>query len=160
MSTSAIERGTVEHKKEAGDSLPKGTALDAEGDPTTDPTAALDGTILPFGGAKGSGLAIEVLTGGLVGTAMGQNVTGTHHTEKLYTKGDLFVAIDPSSMGVLDFDEQASAFLRQLQASDSAVEIDGFRLPGERSVEHDRSQSVIKIDSDLWGRVQSLSDGR
>jgi L-2-hydroxycarboxylate dehydrogenase (NAD+) len=162
MSTAAIARGTVEHRRAAGEPLPEGVALDADGEPTTDPAAALDGTIRPFGGAKGSGLAIavEVLAGGLVGAAMGRGVTGTYHTEDPCTKGDLFVAIDPAAMGVADFGDRASTFLDRLRTSEAAVGSEGVRVPGERSVERDHARSIVEIDPGIWERVESLAGDR
>ncbi len=159
MSTSAIARGTVLHRKETGERLPEGVALDAEGEPTTDPAAALEGTILPFGGAKGSGLAIavEVLAGGLVGAAMGEDVTGTYHTEDPCTKGDFFLAIDPEALGASDFAERASAFLRQLTAGPTAAHVEGIRLPGQHSVERDHSATTVEIEDDLWDDVRALA---
>ncbi|WP_256289412.1 Ldh family oxidoreductase [Halobellus inordinatus] len=158
MSTSAIARGTVLHKKETSEELPSGVALDADGQPTTDPTAALEGTILPFGGAKGSGLAIavEVLAGGLVGAAMGSDVTGTYHTTDPCTKGDLFLAIDPDAMGASDFSERASDFLADLTEREPAAHVDEIRLPGQRSVERDRSATAIEVDEELWTEVREL----
>lgn len=160
MSTSAIARGTIERKKEAGESLPEGVALDSAGNPTTDPSAALEGTILPFGGPKGSGLAIavEVLAGTLVGAATGTDVTGTYHTEDPCTKGDLFVAVDPAAMGVPDFAERASAFLTDLKDSERASGVDEIRLPGEESVRRDRTNSTVAVADDLWQDVLSLAD--
>ena len=160
MSTSAIARGTVLHAKESGGTLPEGVALDADGQPTTDPAAALEGTILPFGGPKGSGLAIavEVLAGGLVGAAMGEDVTGTYHTEDPCTKGDLFVAIDPAAMGVPDFGERAGRFLADLAAGEPAAHVDEIRLPGQASVERDREAETIDVEADLWDEVQALAD--
>ena len=160
MSTSGIARGTVLHYQETGQQLPEGVALDADGQPTTDPEAALDGTILPFGGTKGSGLAIavEVLAGGLVGAAMGTDVTGTYHTENPCTKGDLFVAIDPEALGAPDFGRRASAFLADLTAGEPAAHVDGIRLPGQRSIERDRTASRVEIEDDLWAEVQSIAD--
>jgi L-2-hydroxycarboxylate dehydrogenase (NAD+) len=160
MSTSAIARGTVLHMRETGEDLPKGVALDADGEPTTDPDAALDGTILPFGGPKGSGLAVavEVLAGGLVGAAMGTDVTGTYHTEDPCTKGDLFLALDPSVLGGDGFAERASAFLRRLKATDTAAGVDEIRLPGERSVERDRTAETVEVEDDLWSEVRDLAD--
>jgi L-2-hydroxycarboxylate dehydrogenase (NAD+) len=162
MSTAAIARGTVEHRRAAGEPLSEGVALDADGEPTTDPVAALDGTIRPFGGTKGSGLAIavEVLAGGLVGAAMGRTVTGTYHTDEPCTKGDLFVAIDPAAMGASDFGDRASAFFERLRASETATGVEAVRVPGERSIERDRTASTIEIDPDLWERVRSLSGDR
>jgi L-2-hydroxycarboxylate dehydrogenase (NAD+) len=158
MSTSAIARGDVLHRRETGERLPEDVALDAEGRPTRDPDEALDGTILPFGGPKGSGLAIavEVLAGTLVGAATGTDVTGTYHTEDPCTKGDLFVAVDPEALGVPDFGARASAFLEDLKAGERATGFDEIRLPGERSVERDRSRSVVEIEDDLWTEVREL----
>ena len=160
MSTSAVARGTVLYRQETGEDLPEGAALGPDGEPTTDPASALDGTILPFGGAKGSGvtIAIEVLAGGLVGAAMGRDVTGTYHTEDPCTKGDLFVAIDPAAMGVPNFPDEASAFLRELKRSEPAAGVEEIRLPGERSIERDRTATVVEIEDDLWAEIARPAD--
>jgi (2R)-3-sulfolactate dehydrogenase (NADP+) len=52
---------------ERGESLPQGWAVDADGQPTTDPHAALRGALLTFGGARGANIAlmVEVLAAGL-----------------------------------------------------------------------------------------------
>jgi L-2-hydroxycarboxylate dehydrogenase (NAD+) len=160
MSTSAIARGTVLHRKERGETIPDGVALDAEGEPTTDPAAALEGTILPFGGAKGSGLAIavEVLAGGLVGAAMGADVTGTYHTADPCTKGDFVLALDPSAFGRPDFASSASAFLSELKESERAADADEIRLPGERSVRRDRNRAVVEVEEDRWHEIRTIAD--
>lgn len=100
------------------------------------------------------------MAGGLVGAAMGRTVTGTYHTDEPCTKGDLFVAIDPAAMGVSDFDDRASAFFERLRASETATGVEAVRVPGERSIERDRTASTIEIDPDLWERVRSLSGDR
>jgi L-2-hydroxycarboxylate dehydrogenase (NAD+) len=158
MSTSAISRGEVLHRKETGETLPEDVALDADGQPTTDPAEALEGVILPFGGPKGSGLAVavEVLAGGLVGAAMGNDVTGTYHTENPCTKGDLFVVVDPDRMAP-GFVDGASAFLSDLKGIDRAAGVDEIRLPGERSVEADRTAETVEVEADLWDEVQALA---
>jgi len=159
MSTSAIARGTVLHYKETDQTLPEGVALDADGQPTTDPDDALEGNILPFGGAKGSGLAIsvEILAGGLVGAAMGEDVTGTYHTEDPCTKGDLFIVLDPEAFAGGDFIEQASRFLDRLTAMETAAGVDEVRLPGQRSVRADRTSETIEIEADLWKEIKELA---
>lgn len=158
MSTSAISRGEVLYRKEAGDRLPEGVALDADGAPTRDPAAALEGTILPFGGPKGSGLAIavEVLAGGLVDAAMGTDVTGTYHTEDPCTKGDLFLVVDPDALGS-DFVDRTNAFFDDLERGDRAEGFEGIRLPGETSVEADRTVDEIQVDDDLWSDILDLA---
>jgi len=56
-------------RRQQGESIPLGWAVDAEGRPTTDAHAALVGAVLPVGGAKGSGLsmAIDIMCGVLTG---------------------------------------------------------------------------------------------
>ncbi len=160
MSTSAISRGEVLRRKEAGEPVGEGVALDAEGQPTTDPAAALEGVILPFGGAKGSGLAIavEVLAGGLVGAAMGEDVTGTYHTEDPCTKGDLFIVIDPTAFGNDEFVDQTRDFLRALLETEPAANTDRIRLPGQASLEQAEVSETVRVDRQTWETVLELAD--
>ena len=160
MSTSAVSRGELFELERSGGPLPEGVALAADGSTTTDPAAALEGVSLPYGGATGSGLAIavEILAGGLVGAAMGSDVTGTYHTEDECTKGDLFVAFDPEHLGGDRFEARVNAFVRELKESDRVEGFDEIRLPGERSVEADRTDEVVDVDEALWTEVLELTD--
>jgi L-2-hydroxycarboxylate dehydrogenase (NAD+) len=159
MSTSAISRGEVLHRKEEGEQLPAEVALGPDGSPTRDPATALEGTILPFGGPKGSGLAIavEVLAGGLVTAAMGTDVTGTYNTEDPCTKGDLFLVIDPDALAS-DFRERVDAFFSDLKDSERAEGSDAIRLPGEASVQADITAAEVPIDEELWAEVRTLGE--
>ena len=67
MATSVAAGGKLRLAKDRGTSLPVGWALDANGKPATDPHAAA--ILLPFGGPKGSGLALmfECLSSLMVG---------------------------------------------------------------------------------------------
>lgn len=159
MATSVIARGDILHRRDTGERLPDGVALDADGEPTTDPDAALDGALRPIAGPKGSGLAlaVEVLAGGLVGAAIGPDVTGTFHTEDPCTKGDLFVAIDPEAFGENRFLERVNEFLRDVKESEPAAGTEEIRLPGERSLERDAAADSIRLEADLWNEVQALA---
>ena len=70
LSLSEVARGKVMQAAKAGEAIPPGWALDVRGRPTTDPQAALAGTMLPLGGAKGAALAlmVEILSGALAGS--------------------------------------------------------------------------------------------
>lgn len=72
FATSVAARGEIELHRRAGKSLPEGWAMDADGNPTTDPQAALDGAMLPFGGHKGSAIStmIELMAGAMLGEFM------------------------------------------------------------------------------------------
>ena len=92
MALSTVARGKDRYAALNGAPIPETWGLDAHGAPTTDAAAVLDGgTLLPAGGAKGSGLAIfiellcAVLTGSgaLGGTGLLSDLsrpagTGTH----------------------------------------------------------------------------------
>ena len=158
MSTAAIARGSLEEAAERGEQIPEGVALDEDGEPTTDPKAALEGTILPFGGPKGSGLAIaiEVLAGGLVGAAIGEDVTGTYHTEDPCTKGDLFLVMDPTAVGGEGTTARIEMFLEQLTQRQSAADSE-IRLPGASSLRNERIET-IHVDEELWTEILALAE--
>ena len=71
MATSVVAKSKFKEYKEAGKPLPEGWALDAEGNPTTDPDAAMQGLVLPMAGFKGYGIAmlIDIISGLLSGAA-------------------------------------------------------------------------------------------
>ena len=76
MATSEGARKKVRQALSQGVPLPTGWALDKEGNPTTDPKAALEGVMLPFGGMKGSAvtLLLDILSGVLSGAEFGGRV--------------------------------------------------------------------------------------
>jgi L-2-hydroxycarboxylate dehydrogenase (NAD+) len=159
MAMSAIARGDILHRLKRDEPLPDGVALDTDGQPTTDPEAALEGSIRPIAGPKGSGLAVavELLAGGFVGASMGREVTGTYHTEMPCTNGDLFLAVDPEALGGEAVLDRANAFLRRLKESPRAAGFDEIRIPGERSVERDEVAGTIEVEPDLWAEIQQLA---
>ena len=69
LSLSKVARGRIMAAAQAGQAIPEGWALDAGGRPTTDPAAALAGTMIPLGDAKGAALAlvVEILSATLIG---------------------------------------------------------------------------------------------
>ena len=74
QASSVMAQGELLLAAQRDDILPEGVGLDAEGRPTTDPHAVLDGgSLLPFGGHKGSSIAfmIEILAGALTGGPFG-----------------------------------------------------------------------------------------
>jgi len=100
MSTSIIARGRIRRAQAAGQTLDPGVALDAEGRPTTDPVAALTGSVLPIAGPKGTGLAFALclLAGTLAGAdfddeveSMYSGATGTAAP----SIGHIMLTIDP-----------------------------------------------------------------
>jgi len=73
LSLSEVARGKLMVAAREGKAIPLGWALDRDGNPTTDPKAGLEGSMLPMGGAKGAmlPLLVELLVTALTGAAIG-----------------------------------------------------------------------------------------
>lgn len=127
LSLSKVARGKVMAAKKAGKPIPEGWALDAAGNATTDPEAALAGTMVPIGEAKGTALAlmVELLATALTGSAF-SNQAGSFFTADgpAPRVGQTLIAINPG--GQSDYAARVTELLDQITA------MEGARLPGTR----------------------------
>ncbi|WP_296258073.1 MULTISPECIES: Ldh family oxidoreductase [unclassified Pseudomonas] len=128
LSLSKVARGKVMLAKKAGAAIPEGWAIDRDGAPTTDAEAALAGSMVPMGDAKGAALAlmVELLTAGLAGSHFGFQASSFFEAEgDAPSVGHLLLLIDPSRF--------SSGYLAHAEALFLAMlEQPGVRLPGER----------------------------
>lgn len=155
MATSAAARGKILEAMRRGEELPENVALDAEGNPTIDPCAAIKGSILPFGAHKGYALAfmIEIMSGPLVGAAYGKYVTGTANPEVECTKGDLLAVIDPSCFVDLDqFKAEVDDFIAEVKATPNVF------IPGDMELRNIKKfkKEGIPIDEKLELQLKDL----
>ena len=129
LALSEAARGKIMAAKQAGEAIPAGWAVDAEGKPTTDPDAALKGSMLAIGGAKGSALAlmVEILAAGLTASAFGWEASSFLDNEGSPPGiGHLLLALDARAFA-------GDGFLPRMTALLAAMEEDaGPRLPGAR----------------------------
>ena len=134
FATSAAARGEIELRHRAGGTIPPGWAIDAAGNPTADPGAALQGAMLAFGGHKGTALSImvELLAGPLIGdltsTESGAADAGAG---ALPIGGEFIVAIDPESL-------LGGATARHFERAERLfgdITRQGARLPSQRRYE-------------------------
>jgi (2R)-3-sulfolactate dehydrogenase (NADP+) len=129
MALSKVARGPIVAAKQKGEAIPEGWALDVHGKPTTDAAAALAGTMVPLGDAKGATLAmmVEILAAALVGAHFGfQASSFLDDKGGPPDTGQLILAIDPHAMGGNWFDERMRALAHAIE------EQEGTRLPGVR----------------------------
>jgi (2R)-3-sulfolactate dehydrogenase (NADP+) len=129
MALSKVARGPIVAAKQKGQAIPEGWALDVHGKPTTDAAAALAGTMVPLGDAKGATLAmmVEILAAALVGAHFGfQASSFLDAAGGPPDTGQLILAIDPHAMGGHWFDERMRALVHAIEAQE------GTRLPGVR----------------------------
>lgn len=163
MSTSVVARGKIVNALERGEDIPLGWAVDKDGQPTTDPQAALDGALLPAGGPKGSGLAImiDLLTGALAGESVGTSVKGTMNTDQGITKGDMFMAIDPGAVGSLEhFVRCVEELAAEVHASQPVPGVQKVLMPGEfeRAFKAERLENGIAVPDDLLAEIRKLAE--
>lgn len=129
LSLSKVARGNILAAKQKGEPIPEGWALDADGNPTTDADAALKGTMLPLGDAKGTALAlmVELLAAGLTGANFAREASSFLDADGPPPgTGQLILALDPQALG-------GEAALSRFAALAAMIEEqDGARLPGAR----------------------------
>ena len=130
LSLSKVARGKVNVALQKGETIPPDWALDADGNPTTDPAAALEGTMRPMGDAKGAALAlmVELMAGALVGGNFGYEMSSFFTAEGGPPRNAQFLlAIDPGPFS-------RGTFMDRLEDMAGAITQQGARLPGTRRI--------------------------
>jgi len=141
MSSSLVARGKIRRADRMKESIPLGWAFDEAGNPTTDPAAALKGTLAPIGGPKGYGLAmmVDVLAGLLSGSKYGSDVKTFHQPEGPTGVGVCCIAIDVERfMSVEDFNSLFRSYTGAITRSKKARGVSRIYLPGEIEAEKER----------------------
>jgi (2R)-3-sulfolactate dehydrogenase (NADP+) len=140
VSMSRGTRGEIFAAARSGDSIPDDWALDESGRPTSDPAAALKGTMRPIGDAKGTVLAlmVEMLAAGLTGAHFATEASPFLNAEGPPPgTGQLIIAIDPTLVGGESSIARFAEFAAVVEAEP------GARLPGER-----RHASRVRASAD------------
>ena len=150
FSTSAVALGRITMAAAAGEEIPLGWAVDAEGMPTTDPQAALAGSLVSAGGYKGYGISlmVELLAGAMTGCRLSVDVPPLKTTEgEPHDLGQFYVVVDPSSYSGAGFHDR----LRSL--GESITSQPGARLPGAGRAPTD----PVTVEGPVWARVLELA---
>ena len=131
MSLSKVARGKVNVAAQKGEAIPEGWAVDKDGKPTTDPQAALDGTMLPMGDAKGAQLVlmVEILAAALSASQFGYEASSFFTGDGVPPHiGQFLIAIDPGPFSANGFGGRLDDLLATI------LDQPGTRLPGERRI--------------------------
>lgn len=130
LSLSEVARGKLMIAAKKGEAIPLGWALDKNGQPTTDPKAGMEGTMMPAGGVKGAMLAliVELLCCALTGAAFGFEADSFFVDAGNRPRiGQAFLVIDPGALA-----GQAVFFSRIETLVAAMLAEEGVRLPGYR----------------------------
>ena len=158
MATSAIAHGDVQIAAREGRLLPPQHGVDANGQPTQDPQAILQGgALLPFGGHKGSALSmmVELLAAALTGGDFSFGFSWAQHPGAQTPRtGQLLIVIDPAAgASAAGFVDRAEALVLAMREAGQT------RMPGERRYRQ-RAQSErdgIALPAAEWARLQALA---
>lgn len=144
MAMSEAALGKIRLAAQENRQIPAHWATDADGRPTTDPSSALSGLLLPAAGPKGYGLAlmIDVLTGVLSGGAFGAGVKGLYADTAVPNDcAHLFLAVHVAAFGDDHaFAEHLEQLITQVTESRRAPGTDRLLLPGQ--LEQERAEAA------------------
>lgn len=122
MATSGVAYGKLIVAAEEGTEIPLDWAVDASGEPTSDPRAALDGALLPAAGPKGFGLAYMIdMLAATGGAAVSPDVHPLYGTRDAPQKlGFAMLAIDPEALEGALFAERVRRLAEVVRAGGRA----------------------------------------
>lgn len=135
MATSSAALGKIIAARDAGAPIPVDWALAADGSPTVDPQAAIDGVLLPMAGPKGFGLAlsIEILSAVLTGSAVAGGAGSMYKTwDRPEDLGHFFIALSIEAfMPLSEFFERLEELAVQVKGAKRLRGMSSIYLPGE-----------------------------
>ena len=152
QSTSAIAIGKIRVAAAAGEKIPLGWAVDKNGDPTDDPKAGLEGSLVSAGGYKGFGFGLmaELLAAAVTGS-LGSMAAPPLKTPEgpAHDLGQFYFLLDPTTFAGDGFYAQLESLMEAVESQPNA------RLPGHRG----ELPSEVAIDASLWALVNKLAEG-
>ena len=140
MANTGVARGKIYLARQKRQSIPPGWALNAAGEPTTDPQEAIDGIILPMGEHKGYAIAmmVDVLSGVLTGSGFLSAVHSPYKTAEKSNAGHLLIALDIEKFQPLaQFGARMEDYIRELKSVPLAKGYDEVYYPGELEAKND-----------------------
>jgi len=154
ISLSKVARGKIMAAAQKGEPIPEGWALDPDGQPTTDAKAAMAGTMIPLGDAKGTALAlmVELLCAGLTGANYAWQATSFFDDKgDPPGTGQAIIAIDPDAFG-------PGGTERLALMADMVAGTEGARLPGRRrqQIRSDYLDNGIPVETALAESIRAI----
>jgi delta1-piperideine-2-carboxylate reductase len=154
MATSAMALGDLQIAARDGNLVKPGTGLDKEGNETTNPTEIISGVLLPFGGYKGSAIAlmVELLAAGLTGEQFSFEAKENDNSDGGPPRGgELIIAMSPKLIAGDGWEAHVESFMKRLTS------LSGVRVPGERRHKNRLNKGPRYINKKLIETIRLLS---
>lgn len=170
MATSTVPAGKLQLAMAAGEPIPEGWAMDADGNPTTDPGAGFGGALLPLGSTrtgsshKGYGLAVlvDIFAALLSGANYGPHLPGlVSEFDSVANVGHFFAALRVEAFRPLaEFTGRMDEMLGGLRATTPASDAEGVLVAGdpEHAEQERRSRDGIPLDAGTVDTLRALAD--
>ena len=162
VANTAVARGKIYVASERGEQIPSEWATDRHGMPTTDPTEAITGILLPMAGHKGYAISfmVDVLAGVLTGSRFGSEVVGPYDPSRSSGCGHLLVVIDIASISdyasYLGRIEKLIAEVKSVPIARGYTEIYFPGEPEDRMLAQHQT-SGITVANITWQRLVALA---
>lgn len=156
LSLSKQARGKIKLAAEEGSPIPEGWALDVDGNPTTNAAAAMGGSMLPMGDAKGAALvlAVEIMAAAMTGAHFGYEASSFFDDKGGPPRvGQFLLGLRPGPLSGGTYNERIEVLLA------AVLEQPGTRLPGARRLGNRAvaDQDGIDIPDDLFNWMQAAA---
>jgi len=149
MANTGVARGKIYLARQRRETIPLGWALNAAGEPTTDPQEAIDGIILPMAGHKGYAIAVvvDMLSGVLSGSQFLAGVNGPYKADLKSGAGHFFTCFNIEVFQPLaEFNARMETYIRELKSVPLAAGVEEVFYPGEMEARADVRQRADGID--------------
>jgi delta1-piperideine-2-carboxylate reductase len=154
MATASMAMGEVQVAARDGHKVPMGTGLNKEGKKTDNPSEITNGgMLLPFGGHKGSAIAmmVELLAAGLIGDMFSFESKIADNKDGGPARGGEFImALSPQLIAGDGWNDHAESFFEKMES------MDGVRLPGQRRHKNRKNKGPRNINSELVEKIKLL----
>jgi LDH2 family malate/lactate/ureidoglycolate dehydrogenase len=164
MATAVTARGNIIMAQKKGQAIPEGWALDPEGNPTTDASQALLGTVLTMAGHKGYALAlmIEVFSSVLSGSSIGPAIGSMYkNMDRKQDVGHFFCLLNIEAFLDLDeFKQRLDETIDKIKASKKRPGTDEILIPGERSSRKaaENEADGVTVSPEVTRELQTLCE--
>jgi|TARA_B110000971_G_scaffold212372_1_gene241744 delta1-piperideine-2-carboxylate reductase len=155
MATASMAMGEVMIAARDGHEVPLGTGLSTSGELTTDAAEIVKGVLLPFGGHKGSAIAlmVELLSGPMVGETFSYETQANDNAEEGPARGGQFIlAMSPNILSGKNSNNQTDRFFEKYDA------IKGARLPGARRHKNREDKGPRAVNAALIKTIKQFRD--
>ncbi len=155
LSLSKQARGKIKLAADEGREIPEGWALDVDGNPTTDAAAAMGGSMLPLGDAKGAALvlAVEIMAAAMTGAHFGYEASSFFDDQGGPPRvGQFIIGFNPGPLSGGSYAERLEVLLTAVTDQDG-TRLPGARRQGIRAASHDG----VEVPDDLLAWMEAAA---